>query len=430
MADFGSSIRGRRASCACRSLSPIVVSLAAACLLVVAGVSGARANAPQQTRGLRVEWSGGGPATCSRAVTATVSCDRSPFTGEFSHDRRLIGVSVPTRDPLNRRPNARAALGGDAPPSLSDVVSNPDIQTSLENAASIAQKGSKALTKLIFAAAYVAGAGLAIVGVYKLKKHKDNPQQTALGRPVQLLAVGATLPQIDFVLAVAAAHIFKQEREAEAIAASEERQAGADPPEGGFARVALRASAVSPSLAGLGRDARFARLFLLQNRELVVDAGLARVGRAEVRALERSSVALSARDHAAYEEQKAAVAKYLGEEATLLTEGVALRHEVLAAFRALKIGLHISHLGMVRLARSIAAHGLRGIRRGLERWGVTPARVGLGGVSSSQLVSQFSAAGNDFDLSRLFWDSAGQDAADQHLARLLRRAAHAAKKLP
>ena len=46
---------------------------------------------------------------------------------------------------------------------------------------------------LITAAAYVAGIGFAMMGLLKLKAHKDNPTQVPLSQPLTLLIIAAGL---------------------------------------------------------------------------------------------------------------------------------------------------------------------------------------------------------------------------------------------
>ena len=47
--------------------------------------------------------------------------------------------------------------------------------------------------KLIVAAAYLAGFGMVITGIFKFKQHKDNPQQIPMSTPLTILLVGAAL---------------------------------------------------------------------------------------------------------------------------------------------------------------------------------------------------------------------------------------------
>ena len=46
---------------------------------------------------------------------------------------------------------------------------------------------------LLTAMAYVAGIGFAMMGLFKLKAHKDNPTQVPLGQPLTLLVISAGL---------------------------------------------------------------------------------------------------------------------------------------------------------------------------------------------------------------------------------------------
>ncbi|NBW57676.1 type IV secretion protein IcmD [bacterium] len=50
-----------------------------------------------------------------------------------------------------------------------------------------------AIALLISSAAYIAGLGLIVAGILKLKAYKDNPQQTPLGVPMTMLGIGGLL---------------------------------------------------------------------------------------------------------------------------------------------------------------------------------------------------------------------------------------------
>lgn len=54
-------------------------------------------------------------------------------------------------------------------------------------------KSLSGLAKLITAASYVAGIGFAMMGMLKLKAHKDNPTQVPLGQPIILLVIATGL---------------------------------------------------------------------------------------------------------------------------------------------------------------------------------------------------------------------------------------------
>jgi hypothetical protein len=286
------------------------------------------------------------------------------------------------------------------------------------------------LTRLITAGAYLAGVGFSIGGLMRVKGHKEAPAELSVGTLGQLLFVPQAVRFVDGLLAATSAALFRQAREEKLIAASVDKQAAADPAEGRFDRVAVPIRVASSLLTVSVPNSRFRPLLGLERQELVNEARLAAVVQAAVRALDRSSGALTAGDRAAYEKQKAAVARYLDEEAALFKASVGFSFRVEAAFRALKIRLHISHAGMLRLARYVRHHGLRGIRRGLARWGISLASVGLAGVSRWQVAAEFSAPRSRFDLSALFRPPAQQDVADLRAAYLLRAAARRVDKLP
>ncbi len=68
--------------------------------------------------------------------------------------------------------------------------------------------------KLFWAAAYIMGTGFALIAVLKFKAHKDNPQQTTLGVPVALLAIGVALIFMPSLLGSTGATIFGENRTA------------------------------------------------------------------------------------------------------------------------------------------------------------------------------------------------------------------------
>jgi hypothetical protein len=398
------------------------------CLLAV-GLAVARTVSPSSSvRRPHAERHPSWTGTRSSAARATLSYGGPIFTAGFSDKRSGSGRA--TRTAPTDSSDATSAQEGDGPASLSDTVSTPAIQNSLIRDATDDKARYKSLVRFIRATSIVAGMGLAVAAVLKFKQHKDNPTQISLSVPIHLLSLAQGLLYLDPFMAVASEHVFKQARGDDAGADSDRGQDVADSPRAGYARAARLLRVETASSAHPDSDGRFAHLFALQNRELRDDARLPAVGTAQAAALERASTALAAGDHVAYEKQKAAVATYLGQEATLLTRVVSLRHDVAGAFTALRVGVRISHAGMVKLAGYVRAHGLRSIRRGIEHWGVSPASVGLAGVSSSQLASQLSSPASNFVLARLFKDPARQDAADLHLAGLLGAAEQAVHKIP
>ncbi|MGE3320058.1 MAG: type IV secretion protein IcmD [Candidatus Berkiella sp.] len=76
---------------------------------------------------------------------------------------------------------AEAAAGGDAPSG------------SIGEAAKTITGSMTGIAKLITATSYVAGVGFALMGMLKLKAHKDNPTQVPLSQPIVLLAIAAGL---------------------------------------------------------------------------------------------------------------------------------------------------------------------------------------------------------------------------------------------
>ena len=64
------------------------------------------------------------------------------------------------------------------------------------------------LTKLVTGGAYVAGFGLTMVGIFKLKAHKDNPTQIPISTGFALIFVGAALVFLPGLLGVGITTIF------------------------------------------------------------------------------------------------------------------------------------------------------------------------------------------------------------------------------
>lgn len=73
------------------------------------------------------------------------------------------------------------STGGDAPAG------------SIGEAAKTITGSMTGIAKLITATSYVAGVGFALMGMLKLKAHKDNPTQVPLSQPIVLLAIAAGL---------------------------------------------------------------------------------------------------------------------------------------------------------------------------------------------------------------------------------------------
>lgn len=65
------------------------------------------------------------------------------------------------------------------------------------------------VAKLITATSYVAGVGFALMGMLKLKAHKDNPQQVPLSQPIVLLAIAAGLVFLPSLIKTAGSTVWK-----------------------------------------------------------------------------------------------------------------------------------------------------------------------------------------------------------------------------
>lgn len=64
------------------------------------------------------------------------------------------------------------------------------------------------IAKLLSVTAYVAGVGFALAGILQFKAHKENPQQTALSKPVVMVVVAACLLFLPTILSIAGASLF------------------------------------------------------------------------------------------------------------------------------------------------------------------------------------------------------------------------------
>lgn len=83
--------------------------------------------------------------------------------------------------------------------NLGDVAGN--VTTSMEN-----------VGKLITAASYVAGIGFALLGLLKLKAHKDNPTQVPLSQPLVLLTIAGGLVFLPSIISTAGETIWEDNR--------------------------------------------------------------------------------------------------------------------------------------------------------------------------------------------------------------------------
>jgi len=61
----------------------------------------------------------------------------------------------------------------------------------------------KPLMQVVVALAYVSGIGFSVGGIFKLKAHKDNPQQVTIGTALFLLGVGIALLFVPTLISMA-----------------------------------------------------------------------------------------------------------------------------------------------------------------------------------------------------------------------------------
>ena len=64
------------------------------------------------------------------------------------------------------------------------------------------------LTKLITAGSYLAGLGFSVGAIIQFKSHKDNPQQTPIGKPIALVFIAAALLFLPTILSVTGSTMF------------------------------------------------------------------------------------------------------------------------------------------------------------------------------------------------------------------------------
>lgn len=66
----------------------------------------------------------------------------------------------------------------------------------------------KSVGELLTAAAYLVGFFMVIIGIFKFKQHKDNPQQTPMGTAITIFLVGILLIFIPSIIQPAAESVF------------------------------------------------------------------------------------------------------------------------------------------------------------------------------------------------------------------------------
>ena len=352
-------------------------------------------------------------AACAATLTGTATAQAHASAARHAGSNRV----KPPRIARSSIAGTASAAHGLVP--LARVVDDQKTRSALKIDASDEPSFDK-LTRLITGASYLAGVGFAVGAILKFKAHKDNPRQTVLGKPTALVFIGASIPFIDKAAAIAGASLFSQATEARAVATDERNQAGANPTRSELARIARPAQRPAPPPRTSSQNRRLRRLVALEHTQSADETRLARASQAEVTAVRHSSTAAKAADRVAYSRDRTAVIRSLHQEARHLEQLATIRHRTAATFAALGIGLRATHRGMLKLAAYVSVHGLLSARRGLRRLGVSPASVGLAGLSRSQLAGQLRARGSGFALSDLFAGLGRQAAADLRLARVLR----------
>lgn len=70
---------------------------------------------------------------------------------------------------------------------------NTDTVSGLGGISQNINKNLKEVAKLISQAAFVAGMGFFLAGLFKFKQHKDNPTQVPVGTPLTMIAIAAAM---------------------------------------------------------------------------------------------------------------------------------------------------------------------------------------------------------------------------------------------
>lgn len=102
------------------------------------------------------------------------------------------------RSKLSHKLAAAATVGMAAGSSSEAFANNTDLVDMTDNVIT----ASSGFTNLISTLAYIAGAGLALAGVFKLKQHVDNPAQAPMKDALIRLACGGMFLSLPFLLNV------------------------------------------------------------------------------------------------------------------------------------------------------------------------------------------------------------------------------------
>ncbi len=104
------------------------------------------------------------------------------------------------RSKLSHKLAAAATVGmvAGSAPAFAGVSSNTQLVDMTKNVIT----ASSGFTNLISTLAYIAGAGLALAGVFKLKQHVDNPAQAPMKDALIRLACGGLFLSLPFLLNV------------------------------------------------------------------------------------------------------------------------------------------------------------------------------------------------------------------------------------
>jgi hypothetical protein len=204
-------------------------------------------------------------------------------------------------------------------------------------------------------------------------------------------------------------------------------QALKDPPRGGYGRVSKPVTPPVPAVVASKGDPSVAAVAKAANKVFANEAQLTGVLGVIVTAVDRSSGALAAHDHAAYELQKAAAVRYLDRAASLLVAGVKLRHRVAAAFEATKINLTVTPQGSKTISEYLASHGLPSATVSeLRKLGDSEAQIT---ALQAKIVEALAAPSSELEL----WSSLSSPKLDLQARRLAkddRAEARYVSKLP
>lgn len=117
------------------------------------------------------------------------------------------------RSKLSHKLAAAATMGATVASSTDAFATAVGTSSQLVDMTDNVITASSGFTNLISTLAYIAGAGLALAGVFKLKQHVDNPAQAPMKDALIRLACGGLFLSLPFLLTVMQGSISNGENE-------------------------------------------------------------------------------------------------------------------------------------------------------------------------------------------------------------------------